>query len=567
MVKSHKEMTHILGLPANPFNSIISNEGMVNTDAFDSVERRYNLLKSAGASDLDFQYLPDQGKKLSLPNAPGKYVGFYTYWEGHAYSFHAINDGTQTHFIYVNRGEPHETMDETKPPNVIVFSLNNGDEANNFANNMRIAANSIFSMRDQMSTFLVNNKSRENAEFTNLLTKKNQKVGNCTIANSNIAWHFQLASDYMQRNPGTDFSTAYEQTKSAYKEMRGKDRIQAFKYLLEDKDNYLYKDAYLYNYFKALIKVERKEGIAAISEIVKNNKLLIKSLIKPLLDIKKIKKFSYIISLEASVSYSSTQLKNQIIHSIRAPLLEEFFKELNLEKQQKYIKKNKELLKYANPTLQKKLIENDISLTKFASTQVQVQLLVAHPNKYRYYASDEALKAKGINPEENNFLFEQANFLNKNEEILQMKKVSSNFLLSKSASHKEAQINNKLRILYSYAERGDEIGAKKSWDELCLVCAERRFCPLGNKYSIDTHSAKWLIKHVEGDEQLQKILGIKSSDLVIEQVQDIIMKKNAELAHKSSDFKKSYQKVNSATAKAESTADEGLVVSNIPNSP
>ncbi|WP_131781729.1 hypothetical protein [Legionella gresilensis] len=57
----------------------------------------------------------------------------------------------------------------------------------------------------------------ENTQLALIISKKDQKTGNCSVANSNISWHFQLAANYMQNNPSKTFGEAYEATGDEYK--------------------------------------------------------------------------------------------------------------------------------------------------------------------------------------------------------------------------------------------------------------------------------------------------------------------------------------------------------------
>ncbi|WP_131781727.1 hypothetical protein [Legionella gresilensis] len=87
-----------------------------------------------------------------------------------------------------------------------------------------------------------------------------------------------------------------------------------------------------------------------------------------------------------------------------------------------------------------------------------------------------------------------------------------------------------LRILNAYVSAEDKNKIKEEWEKLCLVCAERRFYLTGDKYSIHTQSIKWLIERISKDAQLKGILGLGSSEQIIEGIKDIIARKNAEIA-------------------------------------
>ncbi len=66
--------------------------------------------------------------------------------------------------------------------------------------------------------------------------------------------------------------------------MRNKDRIEAFKYLLQNKDKYPSEEAYLFNFFQALIKLTSKGLLSEVIKDIYKDKLLFKTFIESLLD-------------------------------------------------------------------------------------------------------------------------------------------------------------------------------------------------------------------------------------------------------------------------------------------
>ncbi|WP_131781900.1 hypothetical protein [Legionella gresilensis] len=128
--------------------------------------------------------------------------------------------------------------------------------------------------------------------------------------------------------------------------------------------------------------------------------------------------------------------------------------------------------------------------------------------------------------------------------------------MAKSASKKEDIINKKLLNLLalSFVKNNDLTKKRDALVELCLACAERRFCPFGNnKYSFDTQSMNWLIKRMGDDLELLKSLDIKNPEELTEIRQDIILGKNAEIACNNAKFKESYQKQNQLEENIDST--------------
>ncbi|MCX7114585.1 MAG: hypothetical protein NTW08_01525 [Gammaproteobacteria bacterium] len=156
----------------------------------------------------------------------GDFQGIHAQWEDHAFSFHLINDGEKTHLIYVNRGQRHE-LAAYGDPKVLVFTLNDQktlqEVTTELLDALKTARRSTISkfIHDRLMPF-------KNTTLSEKITKSHQKVGNCTVANANIAWHFELASRLMKRQPELSFSEAYAQTKPLYKTMRMEDRATIF---------------------------------------------------------------------------------------------------------------------------------------------------------------------------------------------------------------------------------------------------------------------------------------------------------------------------------------------------
>ncbi|WP_131793419.1 hypothetical protein [Legionella brunensis] len=250
-----KEISHILGLKDNRLDTSFKNEGWYVEHASESIVNRFkNLTKTA---QLPFERIkslsgPSQFSQKVKNLSIGDYHGFATRWEGHAFTLHAIKDKHGTHFVYINRGERH--LGPGDDATVRVFTVPDS-QVEQFSRDIYNAFAS--ENRQTVSQFIEANKGLSTTPST--LQKSNQKVGNCSIANSNIAWHFQLASDYLKKHPHATYEQALQNTKQAYKELRKQDRIEAFKDLLALKPNANYsQDAHMNDVLQALGKLNRK---------------------------------------------------------------------------------------------------------------------------------------------------------------------------------------------------------------------------------------------------------------------------------------------------------------------
>ena len=530
MIKSHSEMAHILGLNDNPFTSTMKNNGWHVLFAWSSTKNRYNALvpESDLSSDLNFNLLalesPSQAARKISSLSNSEYIGFATSWWKHTFTLHAIREADHTHFIYVNRGERHlnpRGEEELTAPAVMVFTVDN-TLAENFAKEMMSAALSL-NTRSRLSNFINDNQHHLNTSLSKKLAKSDQKTGNCTIANSNIAWHFQLASNEMKKGK-TSFEQAYDHTKIAYKGMRINDRVQAFLYLLQDKRFYLSEKAYLYNYFQALTKFKIKDyknKTHHIESLVNAaSPKTLSSLINPLIShhfSKNVEEYLLAIKKQSLCDDGSTPTPKMIdeyiqvtrtnLYVAKDAVLDHAFKKLETE-------------------VQEKLIMKDISLIKYAKSELQQQLLKKDFNKYALYINNndpiEQLIEHGND--------EKHAFKASSETATSQRKTNDNLFLSKGSLKKERHINNLLRALYSYASQKDEAKIKETFESLCLVCCERRFYLAGSKYSANTSSAKWLLNQFATDARLssyvKKSLGIKHSDTLEEKIKEVISRNN-----------------------------------------
>ncbi|MBN9228272.1 MULTISPECIES: hypothetical protein [Legionella] len=530
IIESHKEMTHVLGLQKNPFLSNIENTGWYIEDTAPSTKKRYDHFKENPNSNLNFDLLPasfsaDALQKITnLP--PNGYVGFSCRWPRHAFTLNAVKEGNQTHFIYVNRGKRHfdlETgQDKNDAPTVMVFSVEN-QHARSFAKLMLGAAMTP-DPRKGMSQFLERHKKQFNEELSELMEKKNQKTGNCSIANSNIAWHFQLAAEEMQKS-NKSFAQAYEDTEQKYREMRIKDRVQAFKYLLNDRGCYISDNAFLYNYFQAIEKFARKDIKVQGQHTIEHIKTLLEELdpkglsklVEPLIN------DNFTIKVDEYIDARIQQLKEE-----HPNLSEQYCKDFAAMTRDGLQSAKTRVLMHAfnrlSPGEQMKLIAKDISLLCYADQQLQLNLLKQDYNKYALYADKELNKRFPEHPL-NRFRKEHAKELDsvgdsmkemietvmegKEEEYLRKSKIITTErktkdagFFSQDAAQKEVVINNTLKTLYSSLWTEDKKHTAKTFEELCRVCCERRFYLGGDKYSVHTESAKWLINRICANDEI-----------------------------------------------------------------
>ncbi|WP_133133913.1 hypothetical protein [Legionella parisiensis] len=375
--------------------SFLSNTGWWIGEAVDSSKRRYNQFNTSRSFNLNFSELPDSyyrdtAKKITdLPQ--GGYIGFSCSWFKHAYTLHAVKEGNKTPFIYVNRGGRHYDLatgeSKNATPTVLVFSVDS-EKAENFSKALMSAAMTLTGQRKMMSAFLEKHQREFNGKLSQKLKKKDQKTGNCSIANSNIAWHFQLASDEM-RQKNISFADSYKATESKYREMRAKDRVQAFKYLLDDRGCYVSDSAFLYNYFQTIEKFFRKDTIYDHKHLV------------ALVDGLRSKEFSKLIEplTHDNFTFKVNEYINARIQQLKNDhpnITEEYCKRFAQYTRDGLQSSKNSILMLALKKLplkdQKQIITKDITLIGFADTQLQLVLLEEDYNKYALYANRELKK-------------------------------------------------------------------------------------------------------------------------------------------------------------------------------
>lgn len=261
-----KEVGLILGLNDTEYN------GSTLKVAMEMTKQRFERLTSHLDTPLvlDFQLRTDYEEASSFyepkkqPLEHGELRSIHNQWKEHAFTFHLIKDKEKTHLIYVNRGQRHSDADDAA---VSVFTFTKQEDVQRVIPALFKCLNS--ENRQRISRFIVNDLMPFNTEtdLNEALQKSDQKTGNCTIANANIAWHFALAAQEMKQT-GCAFIDAYKKTKVAYKEMRKEDRAAAFCELVTNPE----------------LESYRKDGLVLLMEkmTVKNNGELIPFLLKRL---------------------------------------------------------------------------------------------------------------------------------------------------------------------------------------------------------------------------------------------------------------------------------------------
>jgi hypothetical protein len=527
MIMSFKEVAHVLGLEDNPFINIWNNTGWNISDAIASIKNRYQALKPEPNSKLAFKLLSSQSPKGFSKNiknlSEGEYLGLSTHWvsfnalkgvSSHAYTLHTIKEKNKTHFIYVNRGQRHYTSNKKTYRNTVtVFSIDN-HEAPHFAEEMIKAADAEGDGRTNMSLFLQKQEKKINPHLSKLLSKKDQKTGNCTVANSNIAWHFQLASDYMKKHQ-TSFEGAYDKTKELYKDMRLRDRVAAFNQLLNTSGSYGAYRSYFYNYIQGLHKLTLKDfrdNEHHIEFLVKSIKpKILDRLIQPLIHQEFEKHLQDYVDTQTKKE-NKKPINTAELYAIKERVLDQAFKQLSEKKQ-------------------RQLINKDISLLKYASQKMQDAFLEQNPTKYSEYVKKHDL---------NNLTGIENEFQKVITDLAAEKKTKGNSFWLRNSVQKEVLINKKLNALYTCLLHNDKDNAIKEFEQLCLTCCQKRMQPVEGGYSINTQSAKWLINTINTLDHLKLTLGIHSPGEAKAKVQEVISKKHAEIALNSTHFKDRY---------------------------
>lgn len=274
-----KEMTHVLGLENNPDSGFV-HEGWSTDEAVQSIINRYKALS------LDDEPIPIERTdiyELKLPAflarvsqaRSGDYIALASQWalnnisrdkikeleelKTHTVSIHVIQDRDLMHFIYVNRGDRHLSPSEDLNRTVIVYSCDLSQRTAFATSLYRVFSTES---KEAISVFLESPKAKAyyNPTLSHAFNKTTQAVGNCTIANTNISWHFHLATQLMKRSSEMTLSEAYQATKREYKKLRLADRVEAFIFLLKSESAYKNQAAFYRDLLNVMIKFRQKMG-------------------------------------------------------------------------------------------------------------------------------------------------------------------------------------------------------------------------------------------------------------------------------------------------------------------
>ena len=269
-----KEMAHVLGLKNNP-DSLFDHEGWGSKEALASIKSRYKTLsldnRPISVEGITRSRLPVFLDRIAQAKF-SDYIALVSGWELHAVSVHVIQDKDLMHFVYVNRGGKHLSPSEDLNRTVIVYSCDLSQKTE-FARLLY----EHFSTEDKatISAFLESSQAKEhyNPGLSRYLDKHPQAVGNCTLANTNITWHFHLATQLMKQSPEMSLSEAYEATKREYKKLRVADRVEAFIFLLKSESAYKNQAAFYRDLMNVMAQFRGKEGLhmeAAVDRLSKD---------------------------------------------------------------------------------------------------------------------------------------------------------------------------------------------------------------------------------------------------------------------------------------------------------
>lgn len=215
-----------MGLEGHPY------EGARDKIATQMAIQRYESLSSDASEPLVYHLITDYKNTADFytpVQQHGDLKSIQASWEEHAFSFHLIRDGNETHLSYVNRGELYEGAPKDDS-NVTVFTFTAPQKINLLIEELFKALKT--EQRTKISQHIIQDlMPYKNTGLSQELSKSKQKAGNCTATNANITWHFSLAAIEMKKNK-LSFSQAYKNTKPTYKNMRIEDRAQAFCNLL-----------------------------------------------------------------------------------------------------------------------------------------------------------------------------------------------------------------------------------------------------------------------------------------------------------------------------------------------
>lgn len=257
-----KTMSHVLGLknPVGASKAFGEHEGFDLKSANQSSKTRFQRLHNNKETSLQLD-LVKTGSNFQTLTEFGSYQGIHAKWyrdkTGHAFTFFQIQAGDQIHLIYINKGERHRDQDLLRLSSVMVFSLPK-EKAQTILNNLDGVLQS--EDREKIGGYLESLGPYINFDIMNEMPKKDQKVGNCSVANSNIAWHVHLASKYMQQHQ-VGFIEAYKATLPQYKALRKQDRTNAFTFLFTVAKQHLYEtqNTFHEDLFFTLFKFYTKE--------------------------------------------------------------------------------------------------------------------------------------------------------------------------------------------------------------------------------------------------------------------------------------------------------------------
>ncbi|KTD04045.1 hypothetical protein Lgee_0288 [Legionella geestiana] len=402
VVQSHREMAHVLGLRDHPSFFAPSNEGYLTRLACRSSRRRFARLTDGGTlriravDDVSSHAIVEALQALTH----GDYASYIADWchlspfsrenfgTGHCITFHMVRDNHQVHFVYVNRGEPADSLacfEEQRRVRVYTVDIKKADA---FAKIMARAFQSGFKA---IGRFLVNNHHEINEEATFSLAKSPQKVGNCSFANTNISWHIALASTLMKNNPQKHFVEAMLESRPQYHALRMLDRVHAIAWMLEHPAHFASSRFFRYNYFQALQHIGHKKPVSADAHIHAlidhtERRGLLQALTRPLLHADVFKRLQSSMRMTSKASHQSLKETFLTVLSTIDALLASALPKLSLIEQTWLASHDPRLLHYMDAAVQQHLTQIDVRFRFYTIALIPVFPLAATPS-YRMEAT------------------------------------------------------------------------------------------------------------------------------------------------------------------------------------
>lgn len=500
MVLSHVEAAHILGLRNYPSFFAPRSEGLSTASARRSLKRRYRELTQGDQLSLNSL---ERTSIISLQHmiremGHGDSMSFTSYWcninllrwsnfiSSHCFSLHIIRENDCIHFMYVNRGARAERISgKGKQPSVFIFTKKMA-EAEQFAKRI---AEAFKSGKKSIADFLRESAGEVNVELSQLMVKKDQKTGNCTIANGNFSWLVDLVSRQMKALPQQSILKCIVDCKPEYQQLRITDRILAIEWMLRHKSIYWSDQVFMYNYLQSLEQLGSK-GYPVMANFVAHMERsgLLHALLEPLIG----EDFTMALEEYVDIVIAKSHAKGVDLQGVRRNR-KAVFRQFALDN----------LLRIAVPKLteteQKKLVENDISMMRYVNTEIQCSLLIqnrdflllAAPELIKSQLETSSIYSESEKKRLQSSLRSDPTFINHYLSATVIKGMPNQFNKNSNMMHQLYFFN--MAVVFKDRE-------KISWyvDNLCRICAKEKCSKIGISYSKDTVLMRWLMTHLRG---------------------------------------------------------------------